>query len=125
MFADYQFDVASPEQSLKDGVTHTPKSNGGPSTPHTATRATTVPGSHRSALADTTDLNIAVLFSEATDQQILPSRGEVRKLVKANGLSVNGTKLTSPDTLVSELLLLHDKYLVVKKGKSYYLVELT
>jgi len=75
---------------------------------------------------ETTDLNVAVLFSETTGQQILPSRGEVRKLVKANGLSVNGAKLTSPDTLVSELPLLHDKYLVVKKGKSnYYLVELT
>ena len=75
--------------------------------------------------ADTADLNVAVLLSETTGQQILPSRGEVRKLVKANGLSVNGTKLTSPDMLVSELPLLHDKYLVVKKGKSYYLVELT
>lgn len=72
----------------------------------------------------TADLNVAVLLSETTEQQILPSRGEVRKLVKANGLSVNGTKLTSPDTLVAELPLLHDKYLVVKKGKSYYLVEL-
>jgi hypothetical protein len=26
---------------------------------------------------------------------------------------------------VAELPLLHDKYLVVKKGKSYFLVELT
>ncbi len=75
--------------------------------------------------ADTAGLNVAVLLSETTNQQILPSRGEVRKLVKANGLSINGTKLTSPDTLVAELPLLHDKYLVVKKGKSYYLVELT
>ncbi|TVT42681.1 tyrosine--tRNA ligase [Hymenobacter setariae] len=75
--------------------------------------------------ADTADLNVAVLLSETTNQQILPSRGEVRKLVKANGLSVNGTKLASPDVLVAELPLLHDKYLVVKKGKSYYLVELT
>jgi tyrosyl-tRNA synthetase len=75
--------------------------------------------------ADTADLNVAVLLSETTEQQILPSRGEVRKLVKANGLSVNGTKLSSPDVLVAELPLLHDKYLVVKKGKSYYLVELT
>lgn len=75
--------------------------------------------------AETADLNVSVLLSEATNQQILPSRGEVRKLVKANGLSVNGNKLTSPDTLATELPLLHDKYLVVKKGKSYYLVELT
>ncbi|OUJ74983.1 tyrosine--tRNA ligase [Hymenobacter crusticola] len=76
--------------------------------------------------AETTDLNVSVLLSEATNQAILPSRGEVRKLIKANGLSVNGNKLTSPEASVTELSLLHDKYLVVKKGrKDYYLVELT
>jgi tyrosyl-tRNA synthetase len=75
--------------------------------------------------ADTSDMNVAVLLSEATNKQILPSRGETRKLVQSNGLSTNGTKLTSPDTLVAELPLLHDKYLVVKKGKKdYFLVEL-
>ena len=75
--------------------------------------------------ADTADMNVAVLLSEATNKQILPSRGETRKLVQSNGLSTNGTKLTSPDTLVAELPLLHDKYLVVKKGKKdYFLVEL-
>jgi tyrosyl-tRNA synthetase len=67
-----------------------------------------------------------VLLSEATDKQILPSRGEVRKLVQANGLSLNGQKATSPDTLVAELPLLLDKYLVVQRGKkNYYLVELS
>lgn len=75
--------------------------------------------------ADTADLNVAVLLSETTNRQILSSRGEVRNMIKANGLSVNGAKLTSPDILVAKLPLLHDKYLVVKKGKSYYLVELT
>jgi tyrosyl-tRNA synthetase len=74
---------------------------------------------------ETVDMNVAVLLSEATNKQILPSRGEVRKLIQSNGLSTNGSKLTSPDTLVSELPLLHNKYLVVKKGKrDYFLVEL-
>jgi tyrosyl-tRNA synthetase len=50
----------------------------------------------------------------------------VRKLVQANGLSLNGQKATSPDTLVAELPLLLDKYLVVQRGKkNYYLVELS
>jgi tyrosyl-tRNA synthetase len=75
--------------------------------------------------AETAGMNVAVLLSEATDKQILSSRGETRKLVQSNGLSTNGTKLTSPDTLVADLPLLHDKYLVVKKGKKdYFLVEL-
>ena len=71
-------------------------------------------------------LNVAVLLSEATGQQIFPSRGEVRKLIQANGLSLNGQKATSPDAPVTELPLLHGKYLVVQRGKkNYYLIELT
>ena len=74
--------------------------------------------------ADAAGQNVAVLLSETTGQQVLPSRGEVRKLVQANGLSINGEKLTSSETLVAALPLLHDKYLVVKKGRSYFLIEL-
>ena len=92
MFADYQFDVASPEQSLKDGVTHTPKSNGGPSTPHTATRTTTVPGSHRSALADTTDLNATPsakrpLVADSPFAGLSPKRVRVDKPAPRNFLA--------------------------------------
>jgi tyrosyl-tRNA synthetase len=76
--------------------------------------------------AEAASLTLAVLLSEATDKQILPSRGEVRKLIQSNGLSLNGQKATSPDTTVAELALLHDKYVVVKKGRqNYYLVELS
>jgi len=71
-------------------------------------------------------LPLAVLLSEATDKKILPSRGEVRKLVQADGLSINGQKATSADAAVTELPLLLGRYLVVKKGKKdYFLVELT
>ncbi|HEX8505967.1 MAG TPA: tyrosine--tRNA ligase [Hymenobacter sp.] len=75
--------------------------------------------------AEAADLNVSVLLSEATDKQILPSRGEVRKLVQANGISINREKVASPDAPVAGLALLHDKYLVVQKGKrNYYLIEL-
>ena len=76
--------------------------------------------------AEAQALPLAVLLSEATDKKILPSRGEVRKLMQANGLSLNGQKATSPDTLTAELPLLHAKYVVVKKGRrDYFLLELT
>jgi tyrosyl-tRNA synthetase len=75
--------------------------------------------------AEALALPLAVLLSEATDKKILPSRGEARKLVQANGLSLNGQKAASADTPVAELPLLLDKYLVVKKGKNYFLVELS
>ena len=76
--------------------------------------------------AEALALPLAVLLSEATDKKILPSRGEVRKLVQANGLSINGQKVASSDTSVAEVALLLDRYLVVKKGKKdYFLIELT
>jgi tyrosyl-tRNA synthetase len=76
--------------------------------------------------AEALALPLAVLLSEATDKKILPSRGEVRKLVQAKGLSINGQKATSSDAPVAEVPLLLDRYLVVKKGKKdYFLVELT
>lgn len=75
--------------------------------------------------ADAGALTVAVLLSEATGQQILPSRGEVRKLIQANGLALNGQKATAPDAPVAGLPLLHGRYLVVQRGKkNYYLVEL-
>ena len=73
--------------------------------------------------ADVADMNVAVLLSDATNKQILPSRGEVRKLIQANGISINREKLASPDAAVSELTLLHNQYLVVKKGKKHYLIK--
>ena len=76
--------------------------------------------------AEAAALPLAVLLSEATQQQILPSRGEVRKLIQANGLSLNGQKASAPDTLAAALPLLHGKYVVVKKGRrDYFLLELT
>ncbi|GAB3866583.1 tyrosine--tRNA ligase [Hymenobacter segetis] len=77
----------------------------------------------RVPLADAADMNVAVLLSEATDKQILPSRGEVRKLIQSNGISINREKVASPEVAVSDLALLHNKYLVVKKGKKHYLIE--
>ena len=74
--------------------------------------------------ADALAQPVAVLLSELTDKKILPSRGEARKLVQANGLSVNGAKLTAADGPVADLPLLLGKYLVVKKGRNYFLVEL-
>ena len=75
--------------------------------------------------AEAATLAVGALLSEATHQQILPSKGEARKLIQANGVSVNREKVLSPDAPVADLSLLHGKYLVVQKGKkSYYLVEL-
>jgi len=53
---------------------------------------------------------------------IFPSKGEARRMLKDNGVSVNKTKIQE-DFVVSQTDLLNDKYILVQKGKkNYYLV---
>ena len=58
------------------------------------------------------------LLAELTN--IFPSKGEVRKTIQANGLSLNKEKLTDIDRLIGLDSLIGDKYLIVQKGKKNY-----
>ena len=61
------------------------------------------------------------LLAERT--AIFPSKGEARKMIQSNGLSLNKEKLTDPQSPISNLQLLNNKYLLFQKGKkNYYLV---
>ena len=54
---------------------------------------------------------------------IFSSKGELRKLVKNGGISLNKEKVEDCDQLISDKDLLNNKYLLVQKGKkNYYLV---
>jgi tyrosyl-tRNA synthetase len=56
---------------------------------------------------------------------ILPSKGEARKLIQGGGISINRKKVDGLDWPLDPSLLLHNKYLLVQKGKkNYYLAEL-
>lgn len=56
--------------------------------------------------------------------QIFPSKSEMRKLVKGNGVSLNKEKLTAFDRPVTAEDLIDGKYLLVQRGKkNYYLVS--
>jgi tyrosyl-tRNA synthetase len=55
---------------------------------------------------------------------ILPSKGEARKLVQNGGISINRNKIEDIQFSVGSELLLHEKYILVQKGKkNFYLVE--
>ena len=55
---------------------------------------------------------------------ISASKGEARKLVQQGGVSINRNRITEPSFVVDAGLLLHDKYILVQKGKkNYYLVS--
>ena len=61
------------------------------------------------------------LLAEKT--QIFPSKGEARKMMMANGFSMNKEKMTDTQTPVTTSALLNDKYILFQKGKkNYYLV---
>jgi tyrosyl-tRNA synthetase len=54
---------------------------------------------------------------------VFPSKGEMRKLVQSGGVSVNKEKLENQDLILTESILLNNKYLLVQKGKkNYYLI---
>ena len=61
------------------------------------------------------------LLAEKT--HIFPSKGEARKMIQANGFSMNKEKLTDPQTPIKADALLNGKYLLFQKGKkSYYII---
>ena len=63
---------------------------------------------------------IDLLTEEAAN---FPSKGELRKLITAGGLSVNKEKVASPEDIFSAEQLIAGRYLLVQRGKkSYYLI---
>ena len=59
-----------------------------------------------------------------TETEAFPSKGELRRTIKGNGLSLNKAKLTDQEYLVSGEDLINGSYLLIQKGKkSYYIVE--
>ena len=66
-------------------------------------------------------VKIADLLTEHAT--VLPSKGELRKLIAAGGLSLNKEKVASPDDLVTKEQLIAGRYLLVQRGKkNYYLL---
>jgi tyrosyl-tRNA synthetase len=53
------------------------------------------------------------------DVDILPSKSEVRRLIKQNGLTVNDKKVTDPNYVVTEDDF-KDGYMLVRRGKKNY-----
>ena len=59
-----------------------------------------------------------------TETGIFPSKGEARKMIQNGGVSINRIKVAGIDDIIDDKKLLHEKYLLVQKGKkNYYLVN--
>ena len=69
------------------------------------------------------EAGIAPLDLLAVNTQIFPSKGEARKMIQANGFSMNKEKLTDPNTPIDAAALIDGKYIIFQKGKkNYFLV---
>lgn len=64
------------------------------------------------------------IVSFLAETNIFPSKGEARKMVQGGGVSINRNKVGDQQFAVNDSLLLHNKYLLVQKGRrNYYLVQ--
>lgn len=67
---------------------------------------------------------VGVLELLASSTQIFASKGEARKMLQANGFSINKDKFTDVNGIVNKDNLLHNKFIVAQKGKKqYYVIE--
>ncbi|MBN2635971.1 MAG: tyrosine--tRNA ligase [Prolixibacteraceae bacterium] len=66
-------------------------------------------------------VNVVDLLAEKT--AVFDSKGELRRTIKGNGLSINKEKVDNQDLLVTEEFLINGKYILTQKGKkNYYLI---
>ena len=72
---------------------------------------------------DKLSAGISILDILAQETSILPSKGEAKKLVSANGIAVNLEKFADVNGILNADNLINGKYMVVKKGKKdFYLI---
>jgi tyrosyl-tRNA synthetase len=65
---------------------------------------------------------VSVLDLLSQHTQIFPSKGEARKMMQAQAVSINKEKYTDINGSVDSSFLLHGKYLLIQKGKKNYFV---
>jgi tyrosyl-tRNA synthetase len=74
---------------------------------------------------DLSKINAGVdVISFLAETNIFPSKGEAKKMIQNGGVSINRKKIDSLQFAIDSSLLLHNKYLLVQKGKkNYYLLK--
>jgi len=68
---------------------------------------------------------IGILDLLAVETEIFSSKGELRRLLKGGGVSLNKEKQSDPELIIKKDDLINGKYLLTQKGKkNYYLITL-
>lgn len=64
------------------------------------------------------------IVSFLAETGIFPSKGEARKMVQGGGVSVNKVKVEGLEQVLNPTTLLHDRYILVQRGRTkYHLVK--
>jgi len=63
-------------------------------------------------------IKVVDLLAETTT--VFPSKGELRRTIQGNGLSINKEKVSDAEMIVDNNLLIGGKYILVQKGKKNY-----
>ena len=69
-------------------------------------------------------LPMNILDFLAVETGVFSSKGEARKMIQANGFSLNKDKVTAPDYQIGESDIIDGKYILAQKGKKdYYIIN--
>ena len=56
----------------------------------------------------------------ATNTAVFPSKGEARKMIQGNGVSINKEKVSDPNMSINNSQLIDGKYIIAQRGKKNY-----
>ena len=68
------------------------------------------------------DSGVPIVELLAAETGAFPSKGDLRRTIKGNGLSLNKAKLTDQEYLVTSADLINESYLLIQKGKKNYTI---
>lgn len=68
---------------------------------------------------------ITDLLSTVTQGEIYPSKGETRRAIQQNAVSINKVKVTGAEQPLTDFDLLQDRFVLVSKGKKNHLVKVS
>lgn len=68
--------------------------------------------------------NITELLSTTTRNEVYASKGEARRAIQQNAVSVNKVKVTSAEQVLAEYALLQDQFVLISKGKKNHLIRI-
>ena len=66
------------------------------------------------------ETGIKVVDLLAEKAMVFPSKGELRRTIQGNGLSINKDKVSDPELIINTEFLIAGKYVLIQKGKKNY-----